>query len=125
MFFIGIFGTGNKEKEIKVIYNLLCKSCNRSTNGRVIKSYSYFHFFFLPIFKWNEEYYVICEGCNTMFSISKDKGKAIEKGENVELTYWDLQEINKYYEYNNSCKRCGKIVSSEYEYCPYCGNKIK
>lgn len=125
MFFIGIFGTENKEKEIKIIDNLFCKSCNRSIKGRVIKSYRYFHFFFLPIFKWNEEYYVICEGCNTIFSISKDKGKALEKGENIELTYWDLQEIDKYYEYNSACKRCGKVISSEYEYCPYCGNKMK
>lgn len=125
MFFIGIFGIESKEKEIKVIDNLACKSCNRSTRGKVVKSYSFFHFFFLPIFKWNEEYFVICEGCNTLFSISKEKGKALERGEEIEITYWDLKEVNQYHEYNIGCKNCGKIVSSNYEYCPYCGNKMK
>lgn len=125
MFFIGIFGIESKEKEVKAIDNLQCKSCNRSTRGKVIKSYSYFHFFFLPIFKWNEEYFVICEGCKTLFSISKDKGKGLERGENIEITYWDLKEVNKYNDYNIGCSNCGKIISSDYEYCPYCGNKMK
>ena len=125
MFFIGIFGVESKEKEIKVIDNLPCKSCNRSTRGKIIKSYSYFHFFFLPIFKWNEEYFVICEGCKTVFSISKDKGKALERGENIEITYWDLNEVNKYNYYNIACSNCGKIVSNDYKYCPYCGNKMR
>ena len=125
MFFIGIFGVESKEKEIKVIDNLPCKFCNRSTRGKIIKSYSYFHFFFLPIFKWNEEYFVICEGCKTVFSISKDKGKALERGENIEITYWDLNEVNKYNYYNIACSNCGKIVSNDYKYCPYCGNKMR
>ncbi|MGG7056922.1 zinc ribbon domain-containing protein [Clostridium nigeriense] len=125
MFFIGIFGIESKEKEIKAIDKLSCKSCNRITRGKLIKSYSFFHFFFLPIFKWNEEYFVICEECNTLFSISKDKGKALERGEDREITYWDLKEVNKYHEYNIGCSNCGKIVSSNYKYCPYCGNKMK
>ena len=129
MFFIGIFGIENKEKEIKIINNFTCKSCNRLTNGRVIKHYEFFHFFFIPIFKWNEKYYVKCESCKKVFSISKEKGKMIERGENVDLTYWDLNEVNNgyedYYNLNNVCNNCRKIVDSSYTYCPYCGNKIK
>lgn len=132
MFFIGIFGIENKEKEIKIINNLTCKGCNRLTMARVIKSYEFFHFFFIPIFKWNEKYYIQCESCRKVFSISKEKGKAIEKNENIEITYWDLQEINNsysngYYKYNinNVCKNCGKVVDSEYKYCPYCGHEVK
>ncbi|MFU7514338.1 zinc-ribbon domain-containing protein [Clostridium sp. HCS.1] len=129
MFFIGIFGIENKAKEIKIINNFTCKSCNRLTIGRVIKHYEFFHFFFIPIFKWNEKYYVECESCKKIFSISKEKGKLIEKGENIELTYWDLNEINNTYGYdyniNNVCNNCGKVVDSDYKYCPYCGYKIK
>lgn len=129
MFFIGIFGIENKAKEIKIINNFICKSCNRLTIGRVIKHYEFFHFFFIPIFKWNEKYYVECESCKKIFSISKEKGKLIEKGENIELTYWNLNEINNTYGYdyniNNVCNNCGKVVDSDYKYCPYCGYKIK
>ena len=85
MFFIGIFGVDNKEKEIKILNNIVCKNCNISNGGKLIKTFTYFHFFFIPIFKWNEKYYVICSGCNSIFSISNEKGKAIEKGENIEI----------------------------------------
>ena len=127
MFFIGVFGIENKEKEIKVLNNFTCKSCNTLTSARIIKHYEFFHFFFIPIFKWNEKYYVECSSCRRIFSISKEKGKSIERGENVEITYWDLHEVNNAYGYNinNVCKNCGKVVDFEYKYCPYCGNEIK
>ena len=129
MFFIGIFGIENKEKEVKIINNLTCKSCNRLSMARIIKHYEFFHFFFIPIFKWNEKYYVECGSCKKIFSISKEKGKMIERGENIDITYWDSHEINNNYAYdyniNSVCKSCGKVVDSEYKYCPYCGHEIK
>lgn len=129
MFFIGVFGIENKDKEIKVLDNLSCKKCNSIVRGRLIKNYEFFHFFFIPIFKWNEKYYVICEKCNTLYSVQKEKGKAIEHGENINITYWDLQEVNG--EYHNEqyfqgsvCKKCGNKVETNFKYCPYCGMKI-
>ena len=94
MFFIGVFGIDNKEKEIKILNNFCCKNCNESSEAKLIKTYSFFHFFFLPLFKWNEKYYVICNGCNSIFNIDKEKGKAIERGEKSEISYWDLKEVN-------------------------------
>ena len=98
MFFIGIFGIDNKFKEIKVLNSFSCKNCNISNGASLVKYYTFFHFFFIPIFKWNEEYYVICNGCNSSFSIPKEKGKAIERGEDIEISYWDLKEVNNSYE---------------------------
>ena len=105
MFFIGIFGIDNKFKEIKVLNNFSCKNCNISNGASLVKYYTFFHFFFIPIFKWNEEYYVICNGCNSSFSIPKEKGKAIERGEDIEISYWDLKDNN--------------INRFEYESCGY------
>jgi hypothetical protein len=129
MFFIGIFGIENKEKEIKVLNNLGCKNCNSEVTGRLIKVFNFFHFFFIPLFKWNEKYYVICDQCKSMFSIPKEKGKDIERGENINITYWDLQEI--YDEYNTKfhckpqkCLNCGNTVEADFKYCPNCGAKI-
>lgn len=128
MFFIGIFGIENKEKEIKVLYNISCKKCNSVVKGKIIKSFDFFHFFFIPIFKWNEKYYVICNKCSTLYSISKDKGKAIEHGENIDITYWDLQQVNENYNGNyfqvDICKNCGKRLENRFNYCPHCGTKI-
>lgn len=129
MFFIGIFGIENRQKEIKTLTNLCCKNCNCINGAKLIKSFACFHFFFIPIFKWNENYYVICNDCNYTYSISKEKGKAIEKGENIEITYWDLEEvhISSYDGHYNikRCTRCNKELENNYEFCPYCGEKIK
>lgn len=127
MFFIGVFGVDNKEKEVKIINNLTCKNCSISTKGRLMKSFTFFHFFFIPLFKWNENYYVICDGCNSIYSISREKGKAIESGECLEITYWDLNEVNNrgenYYSIKR-CSKCNKQLDTSFEYCPYCGEKL-
>ena len=130
MFFIGIFGIENGQKEIKNLSSIPCKRCNGNTDGKLIKTFYMFQFFFIPIFKWSEKYYIKCNSCNSIYEISKEKGKKIENGENIEITYWDLSEINIGY-YNNYyspitiCPSCGKKVEGEYNYCPYCGTKIK
>jgi len=131
MFFIGVFGAESKQKEIKKLHNLQCKNCN-GAGGTLIKSYSYFHFFFLPLFKWNEQYFVICDGCGAVYEINKEKGAALERGENIEITYWDLKDTN-YGGHNNygnhyiqrRCGKCGRNLERDFEFCPYCGNKIK
>lgn len=128
MFFIGIFGIDNKIKEIKNLTKFSCKNCNFLNGGKLIKSYTFFHFFFIPLFRWNEDYYVICNECNTSFRIPREKGKALEKGEDIEITYWDLKEVNNnyvsYYTVKR-CTRCSRDIENTFEYCPYCGEKIK
>lgn len=127
MFFIGVFGIENKEKEIKFIDNIQCKNCNKP-GGKLVKTYNYFHFFFLPLIKWKEKYYFICEGCKSIYEIPKEKGKAVEKGEDIEISYWDLKAAEAYPYYSLErirCKDCGKELKANYEYCPYCGSKTR
>lgn len=124
MFFIGIFGV--ESKEIKVLNNLSCKNCSNASTGRLIKSYNYFHFFFIPLIKWNETYYVVCNNCNDIFTIPKEKGKSIEKGEEIDITYWDLKEQENYYgNYNRKiCRSCNNDIDHNFKFCPYCGEKL-
>lgn len=124
MFFIGVFGVESKEKIIKELNNLECKKCLHNLSGNLIKRYTYFHFFFIPIFKWNEEYFIICNNCSCLYRIAKEKGKNIELGKEENITYWDLND--EVYNHNeNICNNCKIKVHSEYQYCPYCGNKLK
>lgn len=132
MFFIGIFGIENKQKEIKFLNNVPCKNCDNTSGGDLIKKFNLFHFFFIPLFKWNEIYYVICSNCNSVYEIPKDKGKGIEKGKDIEITYWDLKTTENSYYYDNynysavnRCIHCGKVVDADFLYCPYCGEKMK
>ena len=129
-FFIGIFGIQNKDKEIKYLNNISCSSCNEESDAKLIKTYNFFHFFFIPLFKWNEKYYVICGKCGTVFEIPKEKGKRIENGEDVEITYWDLKNTGTGYYYdsytvNNRCSYCGNMVEPHFQFCPYCGRKLR
>jgi len=123
MFFIGIFGIEHKEKVVKENKNFFCKECNLERKGRIIKSYDYFHFFFIPLFKWNISYYVICSNCNTIYELTVEKGKEIEK-RNDDITYWDIKQI-----YNTNkvkvCPECKYEYESEFNYCPNCGHKLK
>lgn len=124
MFFIGIFGVEHKQKLIKEINNLTCKNCLQNVTGKLVKQYDYFHFFFIPIFKWHEEYYLICENCSCVFKVSKEKGKSIEHDNDIEINYWDLKEEENTWR-KKICPGCGREVDSQYSYCPYCGNRIK
>lgn len=127
MFFIGIFGIETKEKLIKILEGINCKHCTSNRRGKLIKIYTFFHFFFIPIFKWNEKYYITCENCNAVYEIPKEKGKAMEKGEKVEIVNSDIVDLNaKYSKYGamNVCPNCKKVLDKNYKYCPHCGEKI-
>lgn len=126
MFFIGIFGVEARECVIRDVKNLYCRECDEHVFGRVIKRYNFFHFFFIPVLKWNERYYVKYDNCSHIYGISKEKGKSIESDEDIELCYWDLKDIeesNNSSRFNNRCVCCSRVVEREYIYCPYCGKK--
>lgn len=129
MFFIGVFGIENKQKEICEVNQLQCKNCEGVTSGKLYKTFQCFHFFFIPIIKWNEEYYLKCNSCRSIFRISSEKGGNFEKGMGEELTYWDLEEVKNNYgsdatEDKIICQSCGASIDNKYKYCPYCGNKM-
>lgn len=118
--FIGIFGIESKEKQIRILNNIECKFCQCLHGLALIKRYTFFHFFFIPLFRWNEQYFLVCKDCNAVYEISKEKGMRLEKGEENVVTYWDLNAIT----HGNKCGNCGRNIESGFEYCPYCGRKI-
>lgn len=126
MFFIGIFGVEDKQKQIKDINTIGCKNCNNSRHT-LVKQYSFFHIFFIPIFKWNIRYFLICNNCNTIYEIPKEKGIRVENGEDSSITYWDLKVIENYNgaQAQLRCSNCGRAVDSNFEFCPYCGERLK
>ena len=116
MFFIGIMGIGSKQKNIITIPSIICKACGSFGQYNVIKRYNYFHIFFLPLWKWNEQYYVSERMCSSIFNLDIKIGKDIEKGIQTEIRPEDLSEINPV----KRCKYCGKALNDDFVYCPYC-----
>lgn len=123
MFFIGFFGIDSKEKRMKVrIEGFECHTKRCTGRGTLIRYHHHFHIFFIPIFRWGEEFFVTCDTCHAVYKLDKEKGRMIaqEKGS---LTYWDLQEFRKGTLHFN-CMACGFQMDETYQYCPKCGTKV-
>ncbi len=123
MFFIGVFGIEQKEKEVCILENVECKGCKPVLT--LVKSYSFFHFFFIPLFKWNIRYYALCKSCGAVYEISKDKGQEAEEGRRGTISYWDLKEASFSYNHHRICSSCHRQVQGDFDYCPYCGSKLR
>lgn len=126
MFFFGIFGIEGKEKEIRDVQNIICKTCSNMTSYKLLKTYNYFHFFFIPLFKWGVQYFLISRCCNTVFSIPMELGKKLEGGGDVYIREEDLTPLNNTFDYGEIvCPSCRSRVESKFRYCPYCGIRIR
>ena len=114
MFFIGILGIGSKEEEKKLKFEM--ENC---INPTMIKQYQMFHFFFIPIFKWNRKYFIKCANYKVL-ELTDVAGREIWDGLRDEVSYWDYKVV---YE-EKRCLHCGTVLNNEYDYCPKCGTKI-
>lgn len=126
MFFIGVFGIEEKYKEIRNIQNMICKDCERMTTYELIEIYSFFHFFFIPIFRWNYRYYLKCRSCNAVFQIPKALGESLKMGENSPINNGDLNYAFREENVTSitECNNCGREVDRKFQYCPHCGHKL-
>lgn len=117
MFFIGVMGLDNKEDILREV-EVQCPNCNVN-HLFLLHSYNRFHFFFLPILKWEHNYYLLCKNCDSLYGINKEKGYEASIKNHVKFTYWDLSPIRV----DKLCESCKKSLNGEFEYCPYCGHK--
>lgn len=122
MFFIGVFGTGFKEKVVGEVVLDQCPHCEGLPQGEVVTRYSYFHLFFLPIYKWNQDFAVYCRQCRTWYHLEPELGHEIEKGTLKTLNFWQLKNGDMG-QAPHFCKGCGSETDPEYLYCPRCGMK--
>jgi RNA polymerase subunit RPABC4/transcription elongation factor Spt4 len=123
LFFIGVFGIESKEKEIREIQNKVCKSCGKLTSYRLVKTYNYFHFFFIPTFRWSTRYYLIARCCRAVFEIPPELGRELEGGRDVPIRDEDLTRVGQSYG-STSCPSCGNPVEPGFAFCPHCGTKM-
>ncbi|HHW32003.1 MAG TPA: zinc ribbon domain-containing protein [Clostridiaceae bacterium] len=126
MFFIGIFGIDQKNKQIGTYNNVICPACGALTRFEIFKSYSYFHIFFIPTFRWNTKYYVRPTCCDSMYELDSQVGEEIERGNNPEIKEEHLHSAYSGYQNHlyKQCRNCGARSDTSYSYCPYCGGKL-
>jgi len=133
MFFIGIFGVEEKAKVLKQKEVDVCPFCTRKGSYTFFKVYNYFHFFFIPIFRWNTRYFLQTNCCSRIYLITnKDVAFDIEHGKDVDISFYDVELFKDMQSMHDTtsefgvefCPNCKNRVSKSFLYCPYCGQKL-
>ena len=120
MFFIGIFGVGQKRQLLREFPGIVCPACRRYSRASLSKTYSYFHFFFLPLFRWKVRYFLEFPCCGQVYEAEKDYGQALANG--AALDFSRLHPVGRTGE--RRCPRCGRAVEGQFAFCPYCGERL-
>lgn len=128
MIFIG--GISQGRKILDYVRTVICGCCGRYGRYEVIMTYTYFSFFFIPLFKWNRQFYVRMTCCGAVYSLDQEVGKAILAGRDVEIRPEDLTLVQggdgsgTYGRMKKHCSRCGYETFEDFEYCPKCGERF-
>ncbi|MBB5197080.1 zinc ribbon domain-containing protein [Anaerocolumna cellulosilytica] len=122
MFFI--MGISSGEKKINFVQTFVCNVCGQFGRYEVFMTYTCLSLFFIPVLRWNKQYYIKSSCCSTIYSIEKELGKRIQRGEPVTLLESDLTIA---YTGNNrfsskQCPTCGRISDPEDSFCSKCGS---
>lgn len=118
MFFIGVFGIGNKNKNLGEV-TFKCTGCIGDKFSLLELSRS-FDIFFIPVFKYSKEYIIVCNKCRSVYKLKNDSiTKVLEKRE---VEYEDIEKIILEI---NTCPYCGTNIVGSFSYCPKCGKSLK
>lgn len=86
-----IMGINEGQKKLNYSQYMTCPCCGRSANIEIFMTYTYFMFFFIPLFKWNRRYFAVARCCGASAELDPEAGRAIERGEKDRL---DPSEVN-------------------------------
>ncbi|OPL09658.1 MAG: hypothetical protein AVO33_06515 [delta proteobacterium ML8_F1] len=114
MFFIGVFGISFKEEE-----KPLASPVEECESPELVRRYRFFHFFFIPLFRWDFEYFLKCSG-GRVLKLKLSPGQRAWEDTSQPLSYWDYEIVKAV----KTCRVCGAALENTYEYCPQCGTKI-
>lgn len=125
MIFIG--GISQGRKILDYVRTVICGCCGRYGRYEVIMTYTYFSFFFIPLFKWNRQFFVRMTCCGAVYRLDDQVGREILSGNQVEIEPGDLtlvqggQGTSGFGTARKRCGSCGYETEEDFEYCPKCG----
>ena len=97
MFFIG--GIAQKQEAIPFEQIIDYPNCHKFSHLKVFMTYTYFSFFFIPIFKWGKRYFVQSSCCNSICELDKEIGKG--RGKRDRKPNFDGREFSNSGEFKN------------------------
>lgn len=140
MFFIGIFGIDQAYKELGTRNNIVCPSCSAWSHLLISKTYTYFHVFFIPTFRWNTRYLARAACCGTLFELDPEVGAELEQtwrhdpsasGSDIRAEHLRPlgQRSASGRQATMTCPHCGQVIADAqatgYQYCPFCGKSLR
>ena len=121
-----MMGITDGRKQLDFTQTVICSICGKYGRYQVFMTYTVLSLFFIPCLKWNRHYYVQMSCCNTLYELDPEIGKAIARGEQVEILPQHLtmvQQGTSGYGHRH-CDHCGYETTEDFEYCPKCGNRF-
>jgi len=121
-----IFGINEGEKQIPFDQCSLCRCCGRYGHLSVWMRYTYFSLFFIPLFRWNRQYFVRMSCCGAVGELDPTLGHAVAVGEVRELRDEDLHFGGPSYAagFHRRCRNCGYETNEDFQFCPRCGRLL-
>lgn len=128
MFFIGIFGIEEKERELKTFAQVVCPVCGRFSHAVLTEHYTYFHIFFIPTFRWNRRYDLKLRCCNAVYEADAEYARELQTTDAIDFSRIKLVSsgFGRFSDFESSsvvCPYCGRSYDSSYAFCPHCGTK--
>ncbi|MFQ7106092.1 MAG: zinc ribbon domain-containing protein [Neglectibacter timonensis] len=128
MFFI--IGISDGRKDLNFNQMVICSSCGQYGRYTVYMTYTALSLFFIPVFKWNRQYFVQTSCCGKVYRLNPETGRRIAWGEQLEIQPGDLEPLSggwqsgQYYHRVKRCMSCGFSTDEDYEFCPKCGRRL-
>lgn len=116
------FGTSFKEDTIREFTNVVCPVCGAMTMATLVYSYSYFHLFFIPLFRFSKRYTVRLRCCGAVFEATREQFEQMKNG--VAPEFSSMTRADRGGGNGRRCPGCGADVDPRYVYCPFCGMKM-
>jgi predicted amidophosphoribosyltransferase len=128
MFFIGIFGIEEKEKEIKTFSQIVCPLCGRLTQASLTMHFTYFHIFFIPTFRWNRHYFVKLRCCGAVYEADAEYASVLKETETIDFTRLkrirsSFSQFSGFDSTDTVCPNCHRSYDAGFAFCPHCGTK--
>ena len=88
-----MIGITNGRKDLEHNQTVVCGACGRYGRYQVFMTFTQLLLFFIPVFRWNRQYFVQMSCCNALYSLDPEVGARIARGEQVEILPSDLVRV--------------------------------
>jgi hypothetical protein len=75
-----VFGVGDRERTLASGLERACLECVRATPHRVVEVARQFSLFFVPVWRWNRRFLLVCDACGHVESISAEEAEELKEG---------------------------------------------